>query len=141
MRTPVRVLLGPLGGNYLFERMLAHFTAEQTPMDVIPGDHPRKGISEPLVQELRHQAARGARVPDLLRLPHERLGREAAYERPEKKRTGPLNSRVLSSFFPAALGQGPGQVFPGRLCLAPGCGCSDGGMGTRLLRRNLRRPN
>ena len=59
--TPER---GTLRGNSLFEQKLAHFTAGQTPMDMIPGDHPRKGIAEALVQELRHQAARGARVPD-----------------------------------------------------------------------------
>jgi hypothetical protein len=39
-----------------------------------------KGLSEPLVQELRRKASRGASVADLLRLRHERLGSEAAYD-------------------------------------------------------------
>ena len=38
-----------------------------------------KGVSDTLVQELRRNAYDGAKVPDLLRLLHKRLGREAAY--------------------------------------------------------------
>jgi len=38
-----------------------------------------KGVSDTLVEELRCNASQGAKVPDLLRLLHERLGREAAY--------------------------------------------------------------
>jgi hypothetical protein len=36
-------------------------------------------LADTLIQELRHHASRGAAVPDLLRLLHQRLGREAAY--------------------------------------------------------------
>lgn len=38
-----------------------------------------KGVSDSLVQELRRDASRGASVPDLLRMLHERLGHDAAY--------------------------------------------------------------
>jgi hypothetical protein len=40
---------------------------------------PMKEVSDTLVQELRRSASHGASVPDLLRLLHGRLGREAAY--------------------------------------------------------------
>jgi hypothetical protein len=38
-----------------------------------------QGVSDTLVQELRRQASEGVSVPDLLRLLHQRLGREAVY--------------------------------------------------------------
>jgi hypothetical protein len=128
--TPER---GTLRGNSLFERMLAPFTAEQTPMDGIPGDHPRKGIPEPLFQEMRHLAARGARMPDLLRLLRERLGREAAYERPEKKRTGPLNKGPVLFFSGRSMARAwPRISWP--LLACPWVRLLRWGMGTRLLR-------
>jgi hypothetical protein len=43
------------------------------------GDKQMKGVSEAIVQELRRKASEGASVPDLLRLLHDRLGKEAAY--------------------------------------------------------------
>src|SRR5216683_497886 len=38
-----------------------------------------KGVSESLVEELRHNASHGASVPDLLRLLNGRLGFQATY--------------------------------------------------------------
>jgi hypothetical protein len=67
---------GTLGGSYMFERTLAHFASEKTAIDVIV---PMKGVSESLVEELRHNASQGASVPELLRLLHGRLGHEATY--------------------------------------------------------------
>jgi hypothetical protein len=59
-----------------------------------------KGISALIVQELRRQAARGASVPALLRLLHERLGGEAAY------------GTALAKYFMAAFDLTLGTVSP-----------------------------